>query len=119
MNGEATLNLTSNCLRCRKPCRRGTPDLKKRAILQSATTGFCPNCMITRFLLGIEPIRDTIEGLGPEIFLDIVWREKVLRPVMQGVLAYTQMPEDAIDWIEVVRNWEMPWPKGRKPNLDI
>lgn len=120
------LELTTNCLRCGTPCRRGTPDPKARAIVQSATAGFCPNCMIERFLLGISVLRDTIEGtpargggavparagLGPEIFLNVEWREKVLRPVMRGLLAHTQMPEDCINWLEVVGNWGMPWPQG-------
>lgn len=82
--------------------------------------------MIERFLLGISVLRDTIEGtpargggavparagLGPEIFLNVEWREKVLRPVMRGLLAHTQMPEDCINWLEVVGNWGMPWPQG-------
>jgi hypothetical protein len=84
--------------------------------------------MITRFLLSIEPIRDTIdgtperggivparEGKGPEIFLNSEWREKVLRPVLRGVLAMTQLPEDSINWIEVVGNWGLPFPKKHKP----
>lgn len=84
--------------------------------------------MITRFLLGIEGLRNLIEGtpprgnlvaarpgLGPEIFLDATWRNQTLRPVMRALLAHTQMPEDAINWIEVVSNWGMPWPKGREP----
>lgn len=115
------------CLRCKVPLRRGTPDSKVRVIVQSATTGFCPNCMVTRFLLGIGPIRDIIggtparggiparEGKGQEIFLDARWRAIALRPVLRGVLALTQLPEDSIDWIEVVGNWGMPWPKGREP----
>ncbi len=36
MNTE--LELTTNCLRCGTPCRRGTPDPKARSIVQSATT---------------------------------------------------------------------------------
>ncbi len=124
------LEFTTNCLRCGARCRRGTPDPKARAIQQSATNGFCPNCMITKFLLGIEPIRDLIEGTpargnlvaaregkGPEIFLNSPWREQVLRPVLRGVLAHTQLPENAINWIEVVGNWGLPWPKGRGPKL--
>ena len=130
MNEELALNDVTPCLRCGTPCRRGTPDPKARAIRHSATTGFCPNCMITKFFLSIEVLRDQIEGtpargdlvkarpgLGPEIFLNADWREKVLRPVMRGLLAATQMPEDAINWIEVVSNWGMPWPKGRGPQI--
>jgi hypothetical protein len=122
------MGITSNCLRCGTPCRLGTPDPKARAIVQASKAGFCPNCMITRFFLGIEVLRDTIEGtpargnlvatrpgLGPEIFLNAKWREKTLRPVMRGLLSHTQMPEDSINWIEVVGNWGMPWPKGHEP----
>lgn len=121
------LDLITQCLRCGRPGRRGTPDPKARAIRHSDSDGFCSNCMITKFLLSIEPIKDSIEGtparggtvaarpgLGPEIFLDGPWRENVLRPVLRGVLAHTQMREDQINWIEVVGNWGLPWPKNRK-----
>lgn len=114
---------TTNCLRCGTLCRTGTQDPKKRALRQ-AKEGFCPACMVTKFLLSVEPIRCLFEGtagqpakLGPEIFLDPHWREKVLRPVMAGVLAHTQLPEDSIDWLAVVSNWAEPWPKGREPQL--
>lgn len=81
--------------------------------------------MITKFLLSIEPIRETIDGTakmpgkGPEIFLDAPWRETVLRPVMQSILAHTQLPEDAINWLEVVSNWGMPFPAGLHPEPDL
>lgn len=118
----------TNCLRCNTPCQTGTPDPAKRAIVVSATKGMCANCMITQFLLSIAPIRDTIEGTpargdivpdregrGPEIFLNEPWRDKTLRPILQAVLGHTQLPEDAIDWIEVVGNWGLPWPKNKAP----
>lgn len=112
------LPLTTACLRCGTECRIGTPDPNARAIVQATKAGYCPNCMITIFLHGIEPIRDTINGtarragLGPEIFLNEKWRNSVLRPVIAGVFSHTQMPEDAIDWIEVVSNWGMPLPSS-------
>lgn len=114
---------TTNCLRCGEICRRGTPDLSKQAIRQ-ATEGFCPACMVEKFLRSIEPIRALFEGTGkrpaqlqPEIFLDHAWREQTLRPVMKLVLAHTQLPEDSIDWVNVVSNWGTPFPKGREPGL--
>lgn len=114
---------TTNCLRCGEVCRSGPLDTKKRAIRQ-AKEGFCPACMITKFLLSIEPIRDLFEGtartpakLGPEIFLNDVWREKVLSPLMAGLLAHTQLPADSIDWLKVSSNWCDPWPKGREPQF--
>jgi len=114
----------THCLRCAAACRLGTPDPTKRAIVQASAAGFCANCMITRFFLSIEGLRNLIEGtparpgLGPEIFLNAPWRETVLRPVMRGVLAHTQMPEGSINWIEVVGNWGLPWPHGQEPKAD-
>ena len=113
---------TTNCLRCGTACQSGTPDPTKRAIRRAAT-GFCPACMITKFLLSVEPIRGLFEGtahqpakLGPEMFLNQDWRETVLQPLMSGLLAHTQLPADSIDWLEVVSNWGMPWPAGREPS---
>lgn len=109
------LGSASNCLRCGTPCRLGTPDPKARAIVRADKAGFCPNCMIDHFFGSIEVLKMIIAKLGPEIFLNAEWREKTLRPVMRGLLAHTQMPEDSINWIEVVGNWGMPWPKGHEP----
>ena len=112
---------TTNCLRCGSLCHSGTPDPNARAIVQAAR-GYCANCMIEKFLTDIEIIRELINGtparggnpartgLGPEIFLNATWRENVLRPLMATVLSHTQMPEDAINWIEVVSNWGTPYP---------
>ena len=122
--------MKTNCRRCHRPCQTGTPDPKARAIIAATERGLCSNCMITWFLLSIEPIANLIngsparggivaarEGKGPEIFLNPQWRESVLRPVLRGVLAHTQMPEDSINWIEVVGNWGLPFPKGHQPSL--
>lgn len=115
-------NSTTQCLRCGEVCRRGTPDPSKQAIHQ-AQEGFCPACMIEKFLRSVEPIRAMIDGdrgrkpLGPEIFLDHAWRETVLRPVLAGVLAHTQLPEDSINWLNVVAHWGQPYPPGREPGL--
>lgn len=119
----------TNCLRCGTHCRTGTPDPTKRAIVAATKKGLCSNCMIENFLLSIDSIADLINGtparggivadrpgLGPEIFLNSEWRETILRPLLRGVLAHTQMPEDSINWIEVVGNWGLPWPKGCEPN---
>lgn len=118
-----TTTKTTNCLRCGELCQQGAPDLTKQAIRQAAE-GFCPACMMEKFLRSIEPIRALFEGtpqrpaqLQPEIFLDAKWREGVLRPVMKQVLAHTQLPEDAIDWVNVVSNWGQPFPQGREPQM--
>jgi hypothetical protein len=73
--------------------------------------------------LSVEVIRDTIEGTpargnlvparkgkGPEILL-----AEHIRNGWAPLLAHTQVKPEEIDWIEVVGNWYMPWPKGREP----
>ena len=115
---------TVNCLRCGRVCRPGTPDPKARAI-RHASAGFCPNCMITNFLLSIEPIRDLIEGTparGPRLAIPGKGPEILFGPEgvhvkkqVAVILTHTQMRESEIDWIEVVGNWGLPWPKGREP----
>lgn len=131
------LPLTVKCLRCDTLCRPGTPDPKARAI-RHASEGFCPNCMITKFLLSIEPVRDLIEGteskvgpanlekgtiqyrparagLGPEILFGP--EGSAVRKQIAVILTHTQMRADEIDYIEVVGNWYLPWPEGREPKL--
>ncbi len=121
------------CLRCGRLCRPGTPDPKARAI-RHAAAGFCPNCMITKFLLSIEAIKEMIDGtpsrvgpatqtgvkyrparpgLGPEILF--VPDGQPVRDQIAVILKHTQMRADEIDYIEVVGNWGLPWPKGREP----
>lgn len=79
--------------------------------------------MFQRLLVSVESIRDLINGTatfpgkGPEIFLDNHWRDKVLLPVVKMVLTHTQLPDDAIDYIELVGNWGLPWPKNDEPEL--
>jgi len=123
----------AQCLRCGAACRTGRPDPKARAIRVAANAGFCANCIVTKFLLSIESIAEFINGapargskragliirersgVGPEIFLDRDWRHKTFGPHVVLILAHTQLPPEQIDWIEVVGNWGLPWPKGREP----
>lgn len=106
---------TTHCRRCGEKCRRGTPDASKQAIVQ-AREGYCPACVIEKFLRSVEPIRAMIDGdrgrepLGPEIFLNETWRTQVLGPVLAGVLVHTQLPPDSINWMHVVANWGVAFP---------
>lgn len=111
------LPMTTNCLRCDRVCRTGTPDPKARAIVAAAERGMCSSCMVQWLLLSVGPVRSMFETgtLMPEIFLNDEWRETTLRPLMAGLLSHTQMREDSIHWLDVVMNWNDPWPKGREP----
>ena len=120
--------MLTHCLRCNRPCQTGTPDPKARAMRRSATTGFCPDCIVTWFILSIEPMRMVIEGtpqrgsaeaglivparpgLGPECLLG-----EHIQKTWAPVLAPTQIRPDEINWINVVSNWGLPFPKNRQP----
>lgn len=119
--------MPTNCLRCNRPCRIGIPDPKARMLRESATVGFCPDCAITKVLLSIEPIRGVIEGTpargsivparpgkGPEILLT-----KHVREGWGPLLAHSQVKPDSINWINVVMNWALPWPKGHAPKVGV
>lgn len=115
--------MTTNCLRCNLPCQTGTPDPKARAIRKSDTTGLCADCMITKFMLSIDPIRNIIEGTpargdvvaarpgkGPQILL----AEHIQKGFI-AILGHTQLREDEIKWARVIDNWNLPWPRGLEP----
>lgn len=114
--------MQTNCLRCGRTCQTGTPDPAARAIRHSATDGFCPDCMVTKFLLSIEGIAILINGdthhaaKGPEILLGP--EGQAARSCVASILTHTQMRESEVDWINVVGNWALPWPKGRGPKFD-
>ena len=115
----------THCLRCRRPCRHGTPDPTKRAILKTQGDGLCPNCVVTHFLLGIAPIRETImghparggivpavPGKGPAVL-----RLPHIQAQLGRILAFTQLSLGEVDWEVVIANWDLPWPKGKQPSL--
>lgn len=112
----------TNCLRCGRPCKHGTPDPTKRAILKTQHEGLCPNCVVTDFLLGIEPIRQIImgsrarggivpemPGKGPEILRYPHIQEQIGR-----ILSSTQLSLTEINWETVIANWDLPWPKKHR-----
>ena len=108
-----------NCIRCGRPCKTDTPDPAKRQIRRTDHAAYCPNCVVTQFLLSVEPIRQTIEGSparggivpavpgkGSSVLLLPHIQEKIGR-----VLEHTQLSLAEIDWPTVVAQWDLPWPK--------
>jgi hypothetical protein len=109
----------TNCLRCGKPCRTGTPAPESQAIME-ASKGYCTDCMVTRFLLGIESVRNMVEGtpasgrdlvaarrgLGPQAF-----RLPHIQQAMNTILNWTQLSGTRVDWEQVIEKWNLPWPK--------
>lgn len=85
--------------------------------------------MVTRFLMGIETVMMTIAGSpqrgdpdeafvpkrpgkGPQMFL-LPHVQKLFVPLLEC----TQLPADRINWEFVVKNWDLPWPKGKEPKF--
>jgi len=105
---------TLNCRRCGRPLRPGTPDSKARAIRRCAGKGLCPDCVLTLFLVAIEPIRQTLQVQGgPEAL-----RLPHIQEQMAAVLKFTQLTPAEIDWERVIANWELPWSKREKGLFD-
>lgn len=42
-------------------------------------------------------------------------KRAIVRPVMRGLLSHTQLPEDSIHWLDLVINWNEPWPADHAP----
>jgi hypothetical protein len=98
-------------MRCHVLCRTGTPDEKARVFRVSATPdGYCVNCAATEFLKTTPPIcellaadRSKVEGLRlPHV------QEQFGAMVAAG---NGQVDPKHIDWLEVIANWELPFPK--------
>lgn len=131
----STLDVSNtHCLRCGTPCRLAAPKAGAKIIQFATKAGLCANCMVTRFLLAVEPIAETINGTpargdivparagkGPEILLGGSAARKsdafhqAIRAITARILHETAMCEDQIDWLEVVSNWHTPFPKGHEP----
>lgn len=115
------MSASVNCLRCGTPCRVGTPKAESKPFRQAAERGLCPNCMVTSFLLSVEPVREKITKEGPEILFASDGFHHAFVKQFAAVLyaGNCQMNPDEIDWIEVVGNWGLPFPKvkGCQPEL--
>jgi len=100
------------CLRCEKVCRPAkskNPDAKP---FRKALKGFCSNCVVTHFLLSIEPLRDGIEKNGTGIL-----HNPMVQKQFEAVLnaGESELPIEEINWNCVVDSWDLKWPKGLKP----
>ena len=115
------MSVAVKCLRCGTACKTGTPKAESRPFRQAADRGLCPNCIVTQFLLSVEPVRDKIAKDGPEILFASDGFHKAFAAQFAAVLraGNCQMTPDEIDWIEVVGNWGLPFPKvkGCQPEL--
>lgn len=105
------------CPRCSTPCKKSTPINKDARLLlhTSRSDGLCPNCAVTEFLLGVEPVRAGIEKHGVEKALsNTAVREQFVAVMRAGG---ADMQPNEINWEKVIRNWSLPFPSHRKHGI--
>lgn len=77
--------------------------------------------MVTGFLQSVDTIRDKIAKDGPEILFASDGFHQAFIEQFNAVLraGNCQMTIDEINWIEVVGNWGLPFPKTKGCNPDL
>jgi len=105
----------NSCCRCGVPCHKMPGNPEARLLRYSSDDiGYCVNCAATEFLQGLDVIsyrRPRDKPFDPECFhLPHVQAQfaKIL-----AVGKANARPEE-IDWLEVVANWHLPFPKMRR-----
>ena len=70
--------------------------------------------MFQRMLRSIEPLTGTgIYDRLPQYLADKHWRQNTLRPLVAAVMSHTQLTEAELNYENVIRNWDLPWPANR------
>ena len=80
-------------------------------LLRQAAKGYCVNCAVTEVFQGTEVLQSLIELQGGPEALRYEHIQQQFANVMRVGLA-DAFP-DEIDWLEVIANWELAFP--RKP----
>lgn len=103
---------TTNCARCGVRCVKQKGNAEARLLkFTTSDFGLCVNCGITAFLKSLDVIASPGRNgkpFDPECFrLPHIQRQ--FAPVLSAGKADARIEE--IDWLEVIANWELPFPK--------
>ena len=105
------MSATANCMRCHVRCRTGQGDPRARLLrIAEGPIGYCLNCAVTEWFLSVEPLCDIIKRDGIE-GLKLPHVQQQFAAVMRA--GFAQATPDQIDWLEVVANWDLPFPKKK------
>jgi hypothetical protein len=99
------------CLRCGRPGRAGTGNPEAR-LLRRLSSGYCADCAVTEFLLGVDSLREMMELRGPEVLREPHVQVQFTRILVSGTA--DAVPSD-INWERVVANWGLPFSRRRRP----
>ncbi|MCE5277168.1 MAG: hypothetical protein ABFD92_16695 [Planctomycetaceae bacterium] len=113
-----------HCDRCHVPCRTGTPDPKARLLMLSeGPHGLCVNCAVTDFFknekygVSLEQVMRGSDLDGPTDpaacpkALALPHVQKQFSEVLR--VGCAQVSPDDIDWLEIIANWHLPFPKKK------
>ena len=109
------------CARCNAPCRWGpspNPDARLAAFA-TKSGGYCANCISTWFFKSnvLDQARAALTERGHT--MQEVLRLPHVQEMFSNILGTAKAdlkPED-VDWLEVIANWDLPFPKGDKLTL--
>jgi hypothetical protein len=106
-----------HCLRCAVPCRTGKPDPEARILqISEGPCGYCVNYDVTWFFMSTRPLLELIKGADGENMgvnaLRLPHIQEQFAAVMRA--GFAQVPPEAIDWLEIIANWYLPFPHVKR-----
>ncbi|MCE2968028.1 MAG: hypothetical protein ACK55O_14355 [Phycisphaerales bacterium] len=110
-----------NCDRCAVRCRiAATSNDQARLLKHAKDRGFCPNCAITAWLRRFIESPHMKAALAcnpsgekpPECFRLPHLQEQIGRVLAAG---QADLPAEALDWDEIIANWDLPFPGQIEP----
>lgn len=111
---QASLIKTS-CVRCGQSCQPGENETPEARPFRRAKKGLCGNCVVTQFLLcdDLEPLRIGLMRNGIEVLRNPVIQKQFAEILKVG---RSELPADNINWDTVIKQRDLPFPKGYEPS---
>ena len=101
--------ITTSCLRCGQSCGPGENENPEARPFRRSEKGLCADCVVTQFLIGLEPLRKGLMENELEVLRDPVIQKQFAEILRVG---RSELSADDIDWETVINQWELPFPRG-------
>jgi hypothetical protein len=107
-------NAIGHCLRCGVRCKRRPGNPEARLLKHTTSDGYCVNCAATEFLQGLAVVNDRSPKDKP--FDPGCFRLPHVQAQFAVVLVAgnSDARPDEIDWLEIMANWDLPFPKPKR-----
>ena len=104
------------CPRCGRRCKyarnRRDDDRPMRKVLEGEKGGMCVNCVVTEIFKFEEPFCEMVESLNVAEAFRLPHVQTQFSQICVAGGAVEAATE--IDWLEVIANWALPFPKQRR-----